>query len=57
MNMPGSAKYAVPGMSSPSLVEPGVFGIIRPVLLLPEGIGGRLNPAQPAVLILRTRDL
>src|SRR5262249_1294833 len=25
-------------MSSPTLVEPGVFGIFRPVLLLPEGI-------------------
>ena len=33
-------------MSSAGLVEPGVFGIIRPVLLLPEGIGERLNQAQ-----------
>jgi uncharacterized protein (TIGR03435 family) len=46
MNAPGSTKYAVPVMSSPSVVEPGIFGIIRPVLLLPEGIGERLNPAQ-----------
>jgi bla regulator protein BlaR1 len=28
----------VPVLSSPSLVEPGIFGIFRPVLLLPEGI-------------------
>ena len=46
LGAPGSAKCAVPVMSSPGLVEPGVFGILRPVLLLPEGIGERLNPAQ-----------
>jgi bla regulator protein BlaR1 len=27
-------------------LEPGVFGIFRPVLLLPEGIAGRLTQAQ-----------
>ena len=26
--------------------EPGVFGVVRPVLLLPEGIEERLSPAQ-----------
>jgi uncharacterized protein (TIGR03435 family) len=31
---------------SPTLVEPGVFGILRPVLLLPEGIANRLTHAQ-----------
>lgn len=31
---------------SPVPVEPGVFGIFRPVLLLPEGILERLSPAQ-----------
>jgi uncharacterized protein (TIGR03435 family) len=36
----------VPVMSSPTLVEPGVFGVFRPVLLLPEGITDRLSPAQ-----------
>jgi len=39
-------KFPVPVMSSPGLLEPGVFGILRPVLLLPEGIGERLHPAQ-----------
>ena len=37
---------AVPVMSVPELVEPGVFGILRPILLLPEGIEARLNEAQ-----------
>jgi len=36
----------IPAMSCPSSVEPGVFGIRRPVLLLPEGIADRLAPAQ-----------
>jgi bla regulator protein blaR1 len=33
-------------MVSPALVEPCVFGIFRPVLLLPEGIRDRLTPDQ-----------
>jgi uncharacterized protein (TIGR03435 family) len=33
-------------MSAPDLIEPGVFGILRPVLLLPEGIAERLNQTQ-----------
>ena len=33
-------------MSSPVPLEPGVFGIFRPVLLLPEGILERLTPAH-----------
>jgi uncharacterized protein (TIGR03435 family) len=36
----------VRALSSPVPVEPGVFGIFRPVLLLPEGILERLSPAQ-----------
>lgn len=31
-------------LSSPALLEPGIFGITRPVLLLPEGITRRLAP-------------
>jgi len=38
-------------MSSPSLLEPGVFGVFRPVLLLPEGIFDRLTPAQLKAVI------
>jgi len=33
----------IPALSSPSLLEPGVFGVFRPVLLLPAGITGTLT--------------
>jgi uncharacterized protein (TIGR03435 family) len=36
----------VPVLSSPSIFEPGVFGVFRPVLLLPAGIGDRLAPTE-----------
>ena len=36
----------VPAISSRTCLEPGVFGVFRPVLLLPEGISGRLAPEQ-----------
>jgi uncharacterized protein (TIGR03435 family) len=36
----------IPVMSSPSLVEPGVFGVFRPVLLLPCGITSHLTAEQ-----------
>jgi bla regulator protein blaR1 len=36
----------IPAMSSSALMEPGVFGVRHPVLLLPEGIVDRLTPAQ-----------
>jgi bla regulator protein BlaR1 len=32
--------------SSPGLLEPGVVGLLHPVLLLPSGIAERLTPAQ-----------
>src|SRR5882724_11635018 len=32
--------------SSPGLLEPGVVGLVRPILLLPTGIAGRLTPPQ-----------
>jgi bla regulator protein BlaR1 len=37
---------SVPVLSSPLLLEPGVFGIFRPVLILPEGMLGHFAPAQ-----------
>jgi len=33
-------------LSTPMRLEPGVFGIVRPVLLLPQGITERLSSAQ-----------
>lgn len=36
----------VPAISSPTILEPGVFGIFNPILLLPEGFFDRLTPAQ-----------
>ena len=49
----GTADLAV--MSSPSMPEPGVVGICRPRLLLPEGIVERLTPAQLRTLIAHER--
>ncbi len=42
---------SVPVLASPLLIEPGIFGIFRPVLLLPEGIDNRLTPAQLGAII------
>jgi bla regulator protein BlaR1 len=36
----------IPVMTSPDPLEPGVFGIFKPILLLPEGIGERLTAEQ-----------
>ena len=41
--------------ASASMIEPGVFGIWRPVLLVPEGISDRLTPAQLRALIAHER--
>jgi len=41
----------VPVLSSPLLIEPGIFGIFRPVLLLPKGITDRLSAAQLGTII------
>ncbi len=44
-------KLPIPVMSVPSRLEPGVFGIVRPVLLLPDGIADRLTPQQLKAVI------
>jgi uncharacterized protein (TIGR03435 family) len=41
----------VPVLSSPRMLEPGVFGIVRPVLLLPEKISDRLSAPQLSSII------
>jgi uncharacterized protein (TIGR03435 family) len=49
-------------VSAPVRLEPGVFGIFRPVLFLPEGISARLAPEQMQALFaheichIRRRD-
>lgn len=43
------APFAV--RTSKSTLEPGIFGIYNPVLLLPEGITERLSPAQLAAIL------
>ena len=37
---------AAPAFASSTAMEPGAFGIFRPVILLPEGIAGSLTPEQ-----------
>jgi len=41
----------VRAICSPTFFEPGIFGILQPVLLLPEGIFDRLTPGQLASVI------
>jgi bla regulator protein BlaR1 len=41
----------VPALCTSAPMEPGIFGIFRPVLLLPEGILGRLSAAQLRAII------
>ena len=41
----------VPVLSSSSLVEPGIFGIRQPVMLLPEGIVDRLSESQMHAIV------
>ncbi|PYT28844.1 MAG: hypothetical protein DMG57_13510 [Acidobacteria bacterium] len=41
----------VQARSSPGLLEPGVVGLLRPILLLPAGIEKRLTPPQLAAVL------
>jgi bla regulator protein blaR1 len=41
----------IPARSATASIEPGVFGLFRPVLLLPEGIRERLTPGQMAAIV------
>ena len=46
LDLEGGGDIPVPVISSNERMEPGVFGVFRPVLLLPEGIAQRLTPDQ-----------
>lgn len=41
----------VPVLSSSAPIEPGIFGVFRPVLLLPEGISERLSADQMRAVV------
>jgi uncharacterized protein (TIGR03435 family) len=41
----------VPVLCSSRMLEPGIFGIVHPVLLLPAGIGDRLTTAQLGAVV------
>jgi uncharacterized protein (TIGR03435 family) len=43
---PISSDLPIQLMSSPTCLEPGLFGVLNPVLLIPEGITTRLTPSQ-----------
>jgi uncharacterized protein (TIGR03435 family) len=43
---PLELEIPIRAISSPTLLEPSAFGVLRPVLLLPEGIFDRLTQAQ-----------
>lgn len=46
MASPAEFGFAIKVMPSPPILEPGVFGVLRPVLVLPEGLAARLTPEQ-----------
>jgi uncharacterized protein (TIGR03435 family) len=43
---PLSVVFPIPVLETAAAVEPGVFGLLRPVLLMPDGLGERLTPEQ-----------
>jgi bla regulator protein BlaR1 len=46
VNVSTGVRIPVPVMVAADLIEPGIFGVLRPVLLLPEGILERLSQTQ-----------
>ena len=44
-------RFDVPVLLSSAKIEPGIFGIVRPVLLLPEGILERLTAEQMRAVV------
>jgi len=54
--------YPIPVAMSASAIEPGIFGLFRPVLLLPEGLAAKLTPEQMETVLahelchVRSRD-
>ena len=48
---PLDLKIGIEAMISPAFAEPGVFGVRRPILLLPAGITDRLTPPQLKAIV------
>jgi uncharacterized protein (TIGR03435 family) len=48
---PIDLRLPIPTVSAAARLEPGVFGIFRPALFLPEGISARLTPEQMQALV------
>jgi uncharacterized protein (TIGR03435 family) len=47
--------YGTSVVLCPAPIEPGVFGVFRPILLLPAGLNERLDPDQLASLLAHER--
>ena len=43
---------SIRAISSPSFLEPGIFGVFRPVLLVPKGIFENLTPEQWKTIVM-----
>jgi len=50
--LPQAPVGVVPVKSSPAIPEPSVVGVVRPVILLPEGIDAHLTPLQLKTVLL-----
>ncbi len=48
---PATFDLPIPVKMTKEQIEPGVFGVFRPVLLLPAGIETRLSPAELAAIV------
>ena len=48
---PINLRVPIETLSSAACIEPGIFGVFRPVLLLPQGITERLTPEQLAAIV------
>lgn len=48
---PLDCEFAIPVLCSDTLLEPGVFGVWRPKLVLPEGITERLSQEQMTAIL------
>jgi bla regulator protein BlaR1 len=54
-SIPTNLAFVIPVRSSSSQLEPGVVGILRPVLLLPEGLERQLTAAELRAVLAHER--